>query len=272
MMRYGQIIMAMGHLGTMIKLMVPKRVMDEITSHVNITKAKVDKRRELKTDRSDFMTAILAHVGKAGGISLDELYATPRLSSWRAHDPRPPKDPPSFHAFSPLIHTSPSYSYLLSSSETHMAKMTHSNNEAHAKLIAELQGQVMHVPDMLAMFKDWHRFGQNKYYTRVKSELDEVLARFVPSKACAENSGARADHLHSSAFTDEKRRKRAEKSDFALFVSMYKRSTLMPPVACAVANPRGQAGIQTLAGNCSRSWVCLRFGFSFPRRRCHGRE
>jgi cytochrome P450 len=74
-MQYGQIIMAMGRLGAIIKMMVPRRVVNEIVDHVNITKAKVDKRRGLKTDRSDFMTAILAHVGKESGMSVGELYA-----------------------------------------------------------------------------------------------------------------------------------------------------------------------------------------------------
>ena len=52
-----------------------------------------------------------------------------------------------------------------------------SNNEAHAKLIAELQGQVMHVPDMLALFTKWPCFGRNKYYNRLKAVLDEVVIK-----------------------------------------------------------------------------------------------
>jgi len=57
--------------------------------------------------------------------------------------------------------------------------MSPSNNAAHAKLIADLQGKVVHVPNMLAMFTHWPCFGRNKYYKRLKDELDAVVVRLV---------------------------------------------------------------------------------------------
>jgi hypothetical protein len=55
-----------------------------------------------------------------------------------------------------------------------------SNNEAHAKLIAELQGQVMHVPDMLSLFPNWPSCGRNKFYNRLKVEIDGIVQRYLP--------------------------------------------------------------------------------------------
>ncbi|KAK3356594.1 isoprenoid synthase domain-containing protein [Lasiosphaeria hispida] len=75
-----------------------------------------------------------------------------------------------------------------------------SNNEAHAKLIAELQGQVMHVPNMLSLFPTWPSGGRNKYYKRLKARLDEIVA---------------------SVYPDEASRRRAGKNDFAFFASIW---------------------------------------------------
>lgn len=54
-----------------------------------------------------------------------------------------------------------------------------SNNEPHAKLIAELQGQVMRVPDMLGLFPSWPSGGRNKYYKRLKARFDEIAEMLV---------------------------------------------------------------------------------------------
>ena len=88
----------------------------------------------------------------------------------------------------------------------------------------------MHVPDMLAMFTSWPRCGRNKWYTRLKARLDDVVVRLVPD-ALAALLDLTVDHLASSAFPDEKKRKRASKSDFALFTCMYERDALMPQSA-----------------------------------------
>ena len=55
------------------------------------------------------------------------------------------------------------------------APKTSSNNEAHVKLIAELQGQTMHVPNMLALFPNWPARGRSKYYRRLKGKLDAIV-------------------------------------------------------------------------------------------------
>jgi hypothetical protein len=73
------------------------------------------------------------------------------------------------------------------------------NNEVHAKFITELQGQMIHVPDMRAMFQDWPHGGRNKYYRRLKAKLDEMV------QCC---------------YTDPAKRCRAMQNDFALFTSM----------------------------------------------------
>jgi len=48
------------------------------------------------------------------------------------------------------------------------------HNDTIANLISELQGQVDHVPDMLARFSSWPQGGRNKYYGRLKAKLDEI--------------------------------------------------------------------------------------------------
>jgi len=53
------------------------------------------------------------------------------------------------------------------------------NHEPHAKLITELQGQVMHVPDMLGLFPSWPSEGRNKYYKRLKARFDEIAEMLV---------------------------------------------------------------------------------------------
>ena len=73
------------------------------------------------------------------------------------------------------------------------------NTKVHAKFIAELQGQTMHVPDMRAMFLEWPHGGRNKYYRRLKTKLDEMA---------------------HSCFADPVKRLRAMRNDFALFTSM----------------------------------------------------
>ncbi|KAK0732282.1 isoprenoid synthase domain-containing protein [Lasiosphaeris hirsuta] len=75
-----------------------------------------------------------------------------------------------------------------------------SKSELHAKLITDLKGQVMHVPDMQAMFPNWPSGGRNKYYKRLKARLDEITETVYP--------------------TEELRRGPA-KHDFAFFTSMY---------------------------------------------------
>ncbi|KAK3373659.1 isoprenoid synthase domain-containing protein [Lasiosphaeria ovina] len=75
------------------------------------------------------------------------------------------------------------------------------DGEPHAALIAKLEGQVMHVPDMLSLFpKSWPSGGRNKYYKRLKARLDEIV---------------------QSVFPDEVARERALKSDFALLTSIW---------------------------------------------------
>ncbi|KAK4450259.1 Presilphiperfolan-8-beta-ol synthase [Podospora aff. communis PSN243] len=74
------------------------------------------------------------------------------------------------------------------------------NNEAHAKLIAELQGQTMHVPDMLALFSNWPSRGRNKFYHRLKADIDDIVQRCYP---------------------DDFSRKKAAKNNFAFFTSIW---------------------------------------------------
>ncbi|KAK1749562.1 Presilphiperfolan-8-beta-ol synthase [Echria macrotheca] len=79
-------------------------------------------------------------------------------------------------------------------------KSSATNNEAHAKLIAELQGQVMHVPDMLSLFHHWPSRGRNKFYNRLKDEIDGIVQRCYP---------------------DDFSRKKANKNNFAFFTSIW---------------------------------------------------
>lgn len=58
-----------------------------------------------------------------------------------------------------------------------------SNNEAHTKLITELQGQVMHVPNMLEVLSNWPSCGRSKYYRRLKGRLDDIVERLVARHA-----------------------------------------------------------------------------------------
>lgn len=53
------------------------------------------------------------------------------------------------------------------------------DDEPHADLIAELKGQVMHVPDMLSLFPSWPSGGRNKYYKRLKIKLDRISERLA---------------------------------------------------------------------------------------------
>ena len=57
------------------------------------------------------------------------------------------------------------------------------NHETHAKLIAELQGQTVHVPDMMAYLANWPSCGRNKYYKRLKARLDKIVERLVARDA-----------------------------------------------------------------------------------------
>ncbi|KAJ9138730.1 Isotrichodermin C-15 hydroxylase [Coniochaeta hoffmannii] len=82
MMMYGQIMITLGTIGTLITLLVPRRVRDEALDHIAFTKAKVNSRLERQTQRPDFMTQILSQtaIGSAQklsgtGISEPELYA-----------------------------------------------------------------------------------------------------------------------------------------------------------------------------------------------------
>jgi hypothetical protein len=54
----------------------------------------------------------------------------------------------------------------------------------NAKLIMELQGQVMHVPDMLKLFPSWPSGGRNKYYRRLKARFDEIAEVLVAHACC----------------------------------------------------------------------------------------
>jgi hypothetical protein len=57
--------------------------------------------------------------------------------------------------------------------------MSQSNDEPNDKLITELQGQVMHVPDLLESFPSWPSGGRNKYYKRLKARFDEIAVTLV---------------------------------------------------------------------------------------------
>src|SRR3569833_1331878 len=75
MKQYGQVITAMGHLGAAIKMMIPKRIQEEIISHISHSKDKVDRRRAKESGRHDFMTHILVQICKEDGLSLAALNA-----------------------------------------------------------------------------------------------------------------------------------------------------------------------------------------------------
>jgi len=81
MMMYGQIMITLGPIGTLIYWLVPKSLKNEALDHIAFTKAKVDNRQKRKTARPDFMSHILSHTVSAEaksagtGISEQELYA-----------------------------------------------------------------------------------------------------------------------------------------------------------------------------------------------------
>ncbi len=60
-----------------------------------------------------------------------------------------------------------------------MARYRPSKTDPHTQLIAELSGQIMHVPDMLALFPSWPSGGRNKYYRRLKVRLDEITEQYA---------------------------------------------------------------------------------------------
>jgi len=80
-MLLGQIISNLGLVGQLAKIMIPKRIKDDIAWHIAITVEKVNRRRRKESaDRQDFMTHILpkVHEDKTppdSGLSLAELYA-----------------------------------------------------------------------------------------------------------------------------------------------------------------------------------------------------
>ncbi|KAK5655988.1 hypothetical protein OQA88_5126 [Cercophora sp. LCS_1] len=80
------------------------------------------------------------------------------------------------------------------------AAMSQSNGNLHSTLIAKMKGQVMHVPDLLALFPGWPSGGRNRHYDRLKAKLDEVIITVHP---------------------DEKSRERARKHDFAFMTSCW---------------------------------------------------
>jgi len=85
--------------------------------------------------------------------------------------------------------------------------MPPSNNKVHAKFIAEMQGQTMHVPNMLAMFRNWPHCGRNKYYWRLKAKLDEVMEKYgLPLRHLANLSLDNiCFHLHANPTHCQKR-------------------------------------------------------------------
>lgn len=57
-------------------------------------------------------------------------------------------------------------------------------SEPSCALIAELKGQVMHVPELLDLFTAWPSGGRNKYYGRLKAKMDKIveMSAQAPSK------------------------------------------------------------------------------------------
>ncbi|KAK0612189.1 isoprenoid synthase domain-containing protein [Immersiella caudata] len=121
---------------------------------------------------------------------------------------RPESPPPSssIFVFPQVIHLLPVPILLQSHSRSAMAatqpilQTSATNNEIHAKLITELQGQTMHVPDMLSRFSHWPARGRNKFYNRLKAEIDDIVQRCYP---------------------DDFSRKKANKNNFAFFTSIW---------------------------------------------------
>src|SRR3569833_2668872 len=56
MMQYGQVITAMGHHGAVIKIMIPKRIQEEIISHISHSNDKVNHHQTKETDHHDNKT------------------------------------------------------------------------------------------------------------------------------------------------------------------------------------------------------------------------
>ncbi|KAJ9152036.1 Isotrichodermin C-15 hydroxylase [Pleurostoma richardsiae] len=79
MMMYGQIINTMGAAGHVIEMLVPRYIKREALSHVESTKAKVDRRVSRGPSRPDFVDAILDHREKTAGLSKAELYADSQI-------------------------------------------------------------------------------------------------------------------------------------------------------------------------------------------------
>lgn len=75
MMMYGQMVLTMGWLGTLVEMLVPKKIWAEATSHAQATRDKVDRRLARTTDRPDFVSGFMKHVNQPGGITSNELYA-----------------------------------------------------------------------------------------------------------------------------------------------------------------------------------------------------
>ncbi|GAB1317188.1 Isotrichodermin C-15 hydroxylase [Madurella fahalii] len=78
-MMYGQIISTMGTFGAVLKMLVPKRIRDQVLQHADFTKERVKRRMERSTSRPDFMAHIIEHIGKDGGMSAGELMANAQI-------------------------------------------------------------------------------------------------------------------------------------------------------------------------------------------------
>ncbi|KAK3349747.1 isotrichodermin C-15 hydroxylase [Lasiosphaeria hispida] len=78
-MMYGQIISTMGIFGAALKMLVPKRLREQVLQHAAYSRDKVDRRLERRTSRPDFMAYIIKHVGKEGGLSANELLANAQI-------------------------------------------------------------------------------------------------------------------------------------------------------------------------------------------------
>ncbi|KXX74697.1 putative sterigmatocystin biosynthesis P450 monooxygenase stcF [Madurella mycetomatis] len=78
-MMYGQIISTMGTFGAALKMLVPKRLRDQVLQHATFSREKVNCRLERSTDRPDFMSHIVGHVGKVGGLSTNEVTANAQI-------------------------------------------------------------------------------------------------------------------------------------------------------------------------------------------------
>ncbi|KAK4447093.1 putative sterigmatocystin biosynthesis P450 monooxygenase stcF [Podospora aff. communis PSN243] len=78
-MMYGQIISTMGSLGTILKALIPAHLKAQVHQHASFSRIRLNARLSRSPTRPDFMTHITPHVGRANGLTPNEVLANAQI-------------------------------------------------------------------------------------------------------------------------------------------------------------------------------------------------